>query len=437
MRYRFDEAHAVLTGHSAPGERVELVNVRVTSVAVVPQASIAAPAAPAQSNGAVAGEREAYLGDGFVRTPIYHRQQLAPDAVIEGPAILVQDDSTTVVHTGQTARVVDLGQLEIRSTPIMPKADVQSRATMIRGGAAALAGVSFFPQRARAQSAPVHLRVGTGSVEANAQLFYAVDMGFTKKNGLDVEVVKLRSGTTTMAAIVAGDLQCGVANTLSLGAAHQRNLPLVMIEGGAYSDASAPTAQVVVAPDSTIKGAKDLNGKAVAVISVGGLDQLAIDAYLDKNGGDLTSVKCIEVPPSAMAEALAQGRISAALMNDPELSQALDAKQVKAIAIGYDSIAKVFMQTAWFSTQDWLAQNKDVARRFGDAIIAGGQWGMKNPGPAAAILAKYTGSKEATPKGRFASKLDPGQIQPVYDAGLRYKLLPGPVNAVDFSWNGK
>ena len=437
LRQRFDEAHAVLTGHSAPGERVELVNVRVTSVAIVPQASIAAPAPVAQSNGARAGEREAYLGDGFVRTPIYHRQQLAPDAVIDGPAILVQDDSTTVVHTGQTARVVDLGQLEIRSTPTMPHADVQSRAALIRTGAAALAGVSFFPQRARAQAAPVHLRVGTGSVEANAQLFYAVDMGFTKKNGLDVEVVKLRSGTTTMAAIVAGDLQCGVANTLSLGAAHQRNLPLVMIEGGAYSDASAPTAQVVVAPDSTIKGAKDLNGKAVAVISVGGLDQLAIDAYLDKNGGDLNSVKCIEVPPSAMAEALAQGRISAALMNDPELSQALDAKQVKAIAIGYDSIAKVFMQTAWFSTQDWLAQNKDVARRFGEAIIAGGQWGMKNPGPAAVILAKYTGSKEAVPKGRFAAKLDPGQIQPVYDAGLRYKLLPGPVNAADFSWNGK
>ena len=112
--------------------------------------------------------------------------------------------------------------------------NVQSRATVLRTGAAALASVSFFPQRAGAQGAPVHLRVGTGTVEANAQLFYAVDMGFTKKNGLDVEVVKLRSGTTTMAAIAAGDLQCGVANTLSLGAAHQRNVPLVLIEGGAY-----------------------------------------------------------------------------------------------------------------------------------------------------------------------------------------------------------
>jgi NitT/TauT family transport system substrate-binding protein len=198
-----------------------------------------------------------------------------------------------------------------------------------------------------------------------------------------------------------------------------------------------PTALLVVAPDSTLKTAKDLSGKAVAVISVGGLDELALDAYLDKNGGDLSTTKTIEVPPSAMAEALTQGRIAAAILNDPELSQALEAKQVKVFANAYDSVAHVFMQTAWFSTQDWLAQNKDVAKRFSDAVVAGGQWGMSNPDAASAILAKYTGSKEAKPKIRFASKLDPAQIQPVYDSAIRYKLLPGVVSAADFCWNGK
>jgi NitT/TauT family transport system substrate-binding protein len=314
---------------------------------------------------------------------------------------------------------------------------MQSRASLIRTGAAAFAAASLAPLRASAQTAPVKLRVGTGTVEANAQIFYAADMGFFKKNGLDVEVVKLRSGTTTMAAIISGDLQCGVANVLSLGAAHQRSVPLVMIAPGAYYDGNVPTTQMVIAPDSTVKVAKDLNGKTIAVISVGGLDQLALDAYVDKNGGDLSSVKCIEVPPSAMAEALTQGRIAAAVMNDPELSQAVEAKQVKILATGYDAIAKLFMQTAWFSTQAWLGQNKDIARRFSDALVAGGAWGMANPDAGAVILAKWTGSKEAKTKMRFASKLDPALIQPVYDSGFRYKLLPGQVTASDFSWNGK
>lgn len=120
LRVRFDEAHAVLTGHAAPDERVELVNVRVTSIATVPQAPIAAPAASASPSAALIGERSAFLGDAFVRTPVYARQQLAADAAIDGPAILVQDDTTTVVHPGQSARVVALGQLEIRTTGSAP-----------------------------------------------------------------------------------------------------------------------------------------------------------------------------------------------------------------------------------------------------------------------------------------------------------------------------
>ena len=129
--------------------------------------------------------------------------------------------------------------------------------------------------------------------------------------------------------------------------------------------------------------------------------------------------------------------IAAAVMNDPEMSQAIEAKQVKLLANGYDAISKLFMQTAWFSTQEWLDKNKDVAKRFDDAIVAGGAWGQANAEQAAVILAKWTGSKEAHPKIRFANKLDTGLIQPVYDSAAKYKLLAGPVTASDFAWNGK
>jgi len=93
------------------------------------------------------------------------------------------------------------------------------------------------------------------------------------------------------------------------------------------------------------------------------------------------------------------------------------------------------MQTAWFSTQEWLAQNKDVARRFAmrSSPVARGH---EQSDAASVILAKWTGSKEAMPKIRFASKLDPAQIQPVYDSGFRYKLLTAN-RSRDFSWNGK
>ena len=316
-----------------------------------------------------------------------------------------------------------------------------TRAMWLGSSAATIAGLSLrgagMPLGAAAQAAAVHLRCGVGTVEANAQAFYAADMGYFKKNGLDVDIVKLRSGTTTMAAIVAGDLQCGVANVLSLGVARQRGIPLVLIAPGAYYDSTVATTQVVVAPNSPLTTAKDLNGKTVGGISLGGLDQLAMDAYIDRGGGDLSTVKFVEVPPSLMAEALAQGRVSAVAMNDPELSHAIEANQVKVLSKGYDAISKLFMQTVWFSTQDWLNANKETAKRFGDAIAAGGKWGMANSEAAAGVLAKYTNFKEARAKMRYADRLDPALIQPVFDAALKYKLLPGPLAAADMVWNGK
>lgn len=115
VRLRFDADHAQLTGHAAPDEVVEVVNYRLTAVAAVPHAPIASPFSPAGTlAGARLGERQTYFdGEQPQTTALYDRTKLPPEAVIEGPAILLQSDATIVINRGRRARVVELGQLEI------------------------------------------------------------------------------------------------------------------------------------------------------------------------------------------------------------------------------------------------------------------------------------------------------------------------------------
>jgi N-methylhydantoinase A len=114
VRARFDAEHDKLTGHSAPDERVEIVNYRVTAVARVPQASIASPfTATGATSNARTGSRITLIDGERHATTLYDRTKLAPGATVDGPAILLQDDSTTVIHAGQRGHVVELGQLEI------------------------------------------------------------------------------------------------------------------------------------------------------------------------------------------------------------------------------------------------------------------------------------------------------------------------------------
>ena len=130
-RLRFDADHAQLTGHSAPGEHVEIVNYRLTAVAAVPHASITSPFATGGTlAGARAGERQTWIDSEVpVTTLLYDRAKLPPNAEIDGPAILLQNDATTFVGAGQRARVVELGQIEIVDRPNL--APVQAAAAVV------------------------------------------------------------------------------------------------------------------------------------------------------------------------------------------------------------------------------------------------------------------------------------------------------------------
>ncbi len=116
-RLAFDVEHQQLTGHAAPDELVEIVNYRMTAVAPVPHASIASPFTRATDLAAARlGERTTYVaGTEPAVTALYDRAKIPEGAEIVGPAILLQGDSTTVVGAGHRARVVALGQIEIRT----------------------------------------------------------------------------------------------------------------------------------------------------------------------------------------------------------------------------------------------------------------------------------------------------------------------------------
>ena len=50
-------------------------------------------------------------GEGFVPTPIYARDRLAPGARFAGPAVVEQMDSNTLVPPGWGCRVDEFGNL--------------------------------------------------------------------------------------------------------------------------------------------------------------------------------------------------------------------------------------------------------------------------------------------------------------------------------------
>ena len=117
MLRHFHEEHERAYGFAAPDEPVEFVTLRHTAVGSIAKPKLRElPERSGDLNAARRTVRQVYFAEasGFVDCPSYDRYQLAAGGVIEGPAIVEEMDSTTVIHPGFLAEVDRYGNLLVK-----------------------------------------------------------------------------------------------------------------------------------------------------------------------------------------------------------------------------------------------------------------------------------------------------------------------------------
>ncbi len=109
----FHELHASRFGFNAPNSIIEVVNFLVTVVSVTgkPDIPILAPAAAPPTP---TGHRRVVYETGSHNAPVFERADLLAAQQIDGPAIIEEPASTTVIRPGQRVEVDRYGNLEIR-----------------------------------------------------------------------------------------------------------------------------------------------------------------------------------------------------------------------------------------------------------------------------------------------------------------------------------
>ncbi|TAN20737.1 MAG: hydantoinase/oxoprolinase family protein [Actinomycetota bacterium] len=116
LKEEFHRQHHSYYGISAPDEEPEVVNLRLVLHGRIPQMTWSPP--DVVEGAALKSHRSAWFdsaGD-FVSTPVYDRVRLAPGMRIDGPAIVEQTDSATVVEPGMHFTIDPVGNLIIDLT---------------------------------------------------------------------------------------------------------------------------------------------------------------------------------------------------------------------------------------------------------------------------------------------------------------------------------
>ena len=144
--------------------------------------------------------------------------------------------------------------------------------------------------------------------------------------------------------------------------------------------------------------------------------------WIDKNGGDSTRCKYVEIPFPAMPAALETGRIDAALVTEPFLTVAL--KSARALGWGYDAIAKHFLVGAWVATPQWTNAHPALAKRFADVMHDTAIWANASQVQTGGILAHDLKFDPALisvmVRARYTEQLTPALVQPLIDVAAKF-----------------
>ena len=262
--------------------------------------------------------------------------------------------------------------------------------------AAAAAGViSAFGAPAILRAQTPKIRIGYWPVAAGLPFFAAIEKGYFKEAGLDVEALKFAGAQQVMEAMLSGRSDgssngTGSAN-LAIGEIAQPGLFKIFCTNP--SNVKYVLDEFIVAKDSPIKTMAELKGKRVA--SGPGIQNVTLaKTMLERAGAGVMAVT--ELPIGQHIAAIAAGQIDAAYTLEPTgtigrmngTTRVLEAGVVAKYILG-DPLAPWHGGSASL-TSEFIKKNPEVAKKFITAYARGVELVRTKPAEARPYMKGYT-----------------------------------------------
>lgn len=306
-----------------------------------------------------------------------------------------------------------------------------------------LAAVCVVPAHTVLAQGPalVTVRIASTPDDQVTPVLYALRTGRFRAAGLDVQLEQSNGGAAIAAGVAGGSYDVGKSSLVALLNAHERGVPFTLIAPGGLSQSATPYGLLIVAKDSPIQSARDLNGKTLAVAAIGAVDQIATMSWVDKYGGDSKTLKFLEMPQTEDGAAIDQRRVDASNTIHPQVDVALATGKVRVLANTYPSIAPQYFVSAWFTTTDWASKHPDIVARFARVVRETAAFTNTHRAETAQMLSEFSGIPlsvvQGMPRAVAGTSLEPRLLQPLIDAAAKYNVLRRSFPAQEIIYRAK
>ena len=218
-----------------------------------------------------------------------------------------------------------------------------------------------------------------------APLYVALEKGYYKAEGLDVQLAEGNGAQNVLKALAAGNENFGYGPAVAAAQAVSQGLPVKVV---ALYQTSAPMA-VIAFPDTPLKGPKDIEGKRLA-ISVGETFGDMIRPFTRINNIDLGKVQLIQMDASARTSQFLTRKVdimSVYLSN--ELPQIEKRAGVKFNVIKVTDFGLNVLGASMYVSNAFAEQKPDTVKRLLRATAKGYRDAMADPKEAAKMMASH------------------------------------------------
>lgn len=249
----------------------------------------------------------------------------------------------------------------------------------------------FFAPGTWGQAKLPKVKVGMTPITDYLQLFAAVEKGFFRQQGLDVETVGIWRIGQKLEALAGGSIQITGVSPPSFLMSKDKGFDFIAVAAGAMEPNKPPfTSAIMVKKDAGINRWRDLAGKKVGLASLRSLIDLYIVEAVKKDGGDPSGIEWVRIRFSAMGPAVLTGKINAGLLVEPFLTDLKARPGVKSIGSQFHYVRPGALINLYVTLEKWLKNHPDTGKSFVQGMRKGIDWVAANPQAARKLLLKYT-----------------------------------------------
>jgi len=278
--------------------------------------------------------------------------------------------------------------------PRLLPSDTLSRRRVLQAGAAVGTAAALGVPLARAQTA-TKIRIGYWPIAAGLPFYAAVEKGYFKEAGLDVEPLKFAGAQQIMEAMLAGrcDGSANGTGSANLAVGEIAAPGTFKIFASNPSNVQHVLDQFLVPSASTVKSIAELKGKKVA--SGPGIQNVTLAKTVLERAG-ATGASVIELPIGQHVAALAAGQVDAVYTLEPTgtigrlngTTRMIEAGVIAKYILG-DPMAPWFGGSASLKSE-FVQKSPAEAKKFVTAYAKGIALVRSNPAEARQYLKGYT-----------------------------------------------